>query len=284
LWLAKPLAWAKTEKVEAVAVLADALHAKPDGSDLMELITPCFQQILEARPGTSLAFEPTRQEIQGVLPASASVRLKEICSSLRVPEGQGLPPLELPGPAELRLQRILAERTVTLPKAQRRLVDVLRDLAQAGGVAMAFDSRQFPKGAPHVNVAVEDAPLRDAVRTVVDAAGFDGCSVEPPGGLWFYRGARPYPSGELLWDQAVVRAYDLSRLLPQIAPVSGELIAYAVKRRIYPDSWKEAGAGVFYHPPTRKLLVIHGPAGQRRILQVLHDLSERGEWALGPTE
>lgn len=283
-WLAHQLAWAKTEKLEAAAVLADALHAKEDGSDLMALVTPCFQQILEARPGTSLAFEAARQEIQAVLPASACTRLKEICAALREPEGQGLPPPEAPATAESRLQRILGSKTVTIQRTQCRLVDVLRELSQAGGVAVAFDPRQFAKGMPNLNVSIAGAPLRDAVRTLAALGGFDGCSVEPPGGLWFYRGARPYPSGQLLWDEALVRAYDLSLLLPHIVPISGEAIAYAAQKRIYPDSWKEAGAAVFYHPLTKKLVVLHGPAGQRRVLEFLYDLAQRGEWALGPTD
>lgn len=283
-WLTKPLVWAKTEKLESSLVAVDALYAQPDGRDLMALIAPCFHQILETSPGASLTFEPARQALVAVLPASACGRLKEICAALRAPEGQGLPPLELPSVAEARLKRMLGNKTVTLHREKQRLVEALRDLAQAGGVAVAFDPRQFPKGPPHVTVHIEDAPLRDAVRTLVEAGGFDGCSVEPPGGLWFYRGPRPYPSGELLWDHALVRTYDLSRLLPQISPISGEVIAYAVQRRVYPDSWKEAGAAVFYHPPTKRLLVMHGPAAQRRVLEFLHDLSERGEWALGPTE
>ncbi|MCY3023700.1 MAG: hypothetical protein NTW87_32365 [Planctomycetota bacterium] len=284
LWLTSPLAWAREEDLKADAVQADALHAQPDGSDLMALLMPCFQQVLDARPGTSFAYERARAEIQCVLPASARLRLREICAVLREPEGQGLPPPELPSAAEVRLQQVLANKTVTLKKTQRRLVDLLRDLAQAGGVAVAFDPRQFPKDLPYVTVDIEDAPLRDAVRTIVDAAGFDGCSVEPPGGLWFFRGARPYPSGELLWQHALVRAYDLSRLLQQVAPLSGEAIAYAVRKRVYPDSWKEAGAAVFYHAPTKKLVVMHGPAAQRCVLEFLHDLAQRGEWALGPVE
>ena len=283
-WLTSPPAWAKTEKLEAVAVLADALHAQADGGDLMALVRPCFQQILDARAGTSLAFEPARQEIQAVLPGLACARLREICAALREPEGQGLPLPELPGAAELRLQRILGGKTVSIQKTECRLVDVLRELSQAGGVAVAFDPRQFPKGVPNLSVNIAGAPLRDAVRTLVQLGGFDGCSVEPPGGLWFYRGERPYPSCQLLWDEALVRAYDLSRLLPRIAPISGEAIAYAAQKRIYPDSWKEGGAAVFYHPPTKKLLVMHGPAAQRRVLEFLYDLAQRGEWALGPTE
>ena len=286
-WLTTPLAWAKTEKLESAAVLADALHAQADGSDLMALVTPCFQQILDARPGTSLAFEPARQEIQGVLPASACSRLKELCAALREPEGQGLPPDEPPGPAELRLQRLLAGKSITIQKTQCRLVDALRELAQAGGVAVAFSPlplREGAGGGPYLSVNISDAPLRDAARTLVALGGFDGCSVEPPGGLWFYRGARPYPSGQLLWDEALVRAYDLARLLPRISPISGEAIAYAVRKRVYPESWKEAGAGVFYHALTKKLLVLHGPAAQRRVLEFLNDLAERGDWALGPAE
>ena len=184
----------------------------------------------------------------------------------------------------MRLQQKLAGQTVSIHKTGRPCVEVLRELAQAGGLAVGCDPRQFPVGLPHLSINITDAPLRDAVRTLVDLGGFDGCSVEPPGGLWFYRGARPYPSGQLLWDETLVRAYDLSRLLPRIVPLSGEAIAYAVQKRVYPDSWKEAGAAIFYHPPTKKLLVLQGEAGQRLVLEFLYDLAQRGDWALGPSE
>lgn len=283
-WLTKPDAWAKEEKLEAAVVQVDALFTAPDGSDLMTSLTPCFQRILDARPGTSMIFERGRQEIQCVLPASACVRLKEIAATLRVPEGQGLPPPDPLSPAEFRLQRLLGDKTITLKRERCRLIEVLRDFSQAAGIPMGFDPRQFPKGVPHITVNIEDAPVRDAARTIVDLAGFDGCSVEAPGGLWFYRGARPFPSGELLWDQTVVQAYDLAALLPRIAPISGELIAFAVQKRIYPDSWKEPGAGVLYHAPTKRLVVLHGPDAQRKVLEFLNDLAQRGEWALGPAE
>jgi hypothetical protein len=122
------------------------------------------------------------------------------------------------------------------------------------------------------------------VRRIVELAGFDGCSVEAPGGLWFYRGRRPVPGRELLWDQSHVRSYDLTRLLADIAPLTGEAIAYAVRQRVYPDSWKDPGALAFYHPQTRKLLVMHTPEAHQKVLEFLHDLGARGEWALGPVE
>jgi hypothetical protein len=123
--------------------------------------------------------------------------------------------------------------------------------------------------------------LRDAVRTIVDAAGFDGCSAEAPAGLWFYRGAAPYPSSEMLWDQTFVQGYDISRLLAQVAPLSGEAIVYTIQQRIYPESWKDPGALVFFHAPTRKLVVMHGGPAHRRVIDFLYDLRDRTEWALG---
>ena len=288
LWLTTQLAWTKQEKLAAVAVLCDELYKSPDGSDLKSWLMPAFQPIIDSRPGSSLDFERSRQELQGVLPLSACARLKEISAMLRVPEGQGLPPREYPAPGEYKLQRALAEKMVTLQKTHRRLDYVLRDFSEAAGVAMGFDPRQFPKGLPHIDIDIQNAPLRDAVRTLCDVVGFDGCNVEPPGGLWFFRGARPYPSGELLWDHALVRAYDLSHLfdrsMPGREPLSGEAVAFAIQRRIYPESWKDVGALCFYHPPTKKLLVVHGAAAHRRILDFLYDLAERGEWALGPVE
>jgi hypothetical protein len=99
--------------------------------------------------------------------------------------------------------------------------------------------------------------------------------------LWFYRGSEPYPSGELLWDTAVVRAYDLEPILARLPELSGEAIAHHIRQRVFPDSWRD-GAACVYHAPTGKLLVIHGPDAQERVLVRLWDLLLRGEWALGP--
>lgn len=287
-WLTTPLAWVKEEKLAAVAVLVDALYTKPDASDLLSLLMPAFKPVIDARASSSLEFEKSRQEIHGILPASAAARLKEIFAALRVPDSNGLPPTDLPSGYEYRLQKALGETRVTFSKQRERLDFILRDLGQQAGVSMAFDPRQF-KDIPRLDIDLKNVPLRDAARTLVELAGFDGCSVESPGGLWFYRGSRPYPTSELLWDHTLVRAYDMSKLLSRVSPasgqpLSGETIAYIIQRRIYPASWKDPGALIFYHPQTRKLLVMHGPAAHKKILEFLYDLGERGEWALGPVE
>lgn len=283
-WLTRRDAWIKDEALRPAVAPADALCTKPDGSDLMELLKPWTQKIIDGRDGASLTFERDPQSIIGFLPATAAARLKEICKELRQPTGDGLPPPEPPSLSELKLRKALAQKTVTVKEKNCRVDLLLRDLARQAGVAIGMDARQFPKGLPRLNVSIEDAPLRDAIRTIVDLAGFDGCSVEAPDGLWLYRGAMPYPSNELLLDCAQVQAYDISRLLPRIAPMSGELIAHAIQQRIYPDSWSDASVLVFYHTQTRKLLVMHGPAVHRKILEFLWDLAERGEWALGPVD
>ena len=283
-WLTRANGWIKDEDIRTKVVQADAMSVKPDGSDFMRLIKPWADRIISKREGTSLTYERQAQTIDSTLPVSANGRVEEICGSLRLPMGSGLPPPDLPTAIEWRLRKTLAEKMITI-KAERLRVDLLlREISQQAGVAIGMDPRQFPKGLPRVTVDIQDAPLRDAVRTIVDLAGFSGCSVETPSGLWFYKGARPYPNRELLWDQALVQTYDLTRLLAQISPISGEMIAHEIQCRIFPETWSDPGALVFYHPSTRKLLVMHGPDAQRRVLDFLYDLAERGEWALGPVE
>jgi hypothetical protein len=285
-WLTRANGWIKDEDVKPRAVQADALSVKPDGSDFMQHLKPWAQRIIDARPGTSLVYDGATQSIVSTLPVSANGRVAEICGALRVPVGNGLPPPEMPAAMEWKLRALLGERKITI-KAERYRVDLLlRDISKQAGVAIGMDPRQFPnsKGLPRVTMDVHDASLRDVVRTVVDLAGFDGCSVESPSGLWFYKGARPYPNRELLWDQSIVQAYDISRLLGMIAPISGEMVAHEIQCRVYPDTWTDAGALVFYHAPTGKLLVMHGAIAHRKILELLIDLAERGEWALGAVE
>jgi hypothetical protein len=284
VWLVKPLTWVKEEKLDTAGISIDALHANPDASDLMEPLRAHFQPILDASPGASMHYVPERAAIQLFAPVSCKARLKEIELSLRAPEGMGIPPPDLPTPAEFNLRQTLAEKTVSLKAENRRLDYVLRDFSAATGLATAMDPRQFPNGIPYVTVKIEDLVVRDAVRRLVEAGGFDGCAVEAPGGLWFYKGAEPYPSGESLWDITQVRGYDLSQMVRALAPLSGEAIAHAIRSRIYRDSWKDPGALCFYHAKTKKLIVMHGPAAHQRIVEFLHDLAERKEWALGPVE
>ena len=283
-WLTSPTGWAKEEKLEPITVLIDALYSKPDGSDLLALLKPSFQPIIDAREGASMVFVQNRQEILAVLPTSACARLRELCAVLRAPSIGGLPPPEMPSVPELNLRKMLAEKTISLNATHQRIDFLLRDLAQAAGVAMAMDPRQFPKGLPKVDVNIKNAPLRDAIRTIVDAAGFDGASVEAPAGIWFYKGGAPYPTGELIWDHAIVRAHDITSLLKRIDPLSGEAIAHLIQSRIYPESWKDPGAMCFYHPQTKKLVVIHGAMAQNKVLEFLFDLADRGESALGPVD
>jgi len=286
-WMTKPIGFLRDEKSESVVEQVDELYKKPGAEDLLDALKPCFQQIIDARPEMySLGFEKDRQTLQGVLPAAAKARLKQIVAALRAPSGQGLPAPELYSASEVRLRETLATKKVSISTGGRplRADYVLRQLGESAGIAIGFDARQFDKGLPRVEVNIQNAQLRDAVRTLTDACGFDGCNIEAPGGLWFYRGARPYPSQEMLWEQSYVAGYDVSRLLADVAPLTGEAVVHAVKSRVYPESWSDPGALIFYHAPTRKLLVMHGTPAHRKILEFLQDLHERAEWALGPVE
>jgi len=283
-WLTRNNGWIKDEQIKTKVIQADALCAKNDGSDFLNLIRPWAQRMMDGRENMTLNFTTETQSVVATLPVSVNARLEEICAALRIPNGNGLPPPDLPSGMEWKLRKLLAEKKITIKAEHYRVDLLLREVGQQTGVAIGMDSRQFPRGAPRVDIDVKDQPLRDVIRTIVDLAEFDGCSVEPPAGLWLYKGPRPYPDRELLWDQTIVQAYDLSRLLAQIAPISGEVVAHEIQCRIYPDSWSDPGALIFYHAPTGKLLVMHGAAAHNRILEFLMDLSMRGEWALGPVE
>jgi len=284
LWLMKPMSWIRDEKLDTDAISIDALAGKSDASDLLDPLKAHFGPIVDATPGASMVHLDERAALQVFMPGSARARLREIILTLRAPEGLGFPPPDLPSPAEFNLRQMLGEKTVTLKSGRRRLDLLLRDLSEQSGLAAAMDPRQFPNGLPSVSVDIDGLLLRDAIRRIVEVGGFDGCSVEAPGGLWFYKGPEPYPIGELLWDVTQVRAYDLGKMVRALAPLSGEAIAHAIRSRVYPGSWSEPGALCFYHAKTRKLVVMHGPAAHQRVTEFLQDLMERKEWALGPVE
>lgn len=284
-FLLKPVDSFRDEKLESAAAGIDALHEKPDGSDLLDPLREYFKAAL-AREGATFSYD--QQALFAMLPKTAALRLREIVLALREPRGTGLPYPEPLSKSEERLHQALGEKTVTL-RGRFRLDRLLRQIARDSNLAIGFDPRIFPNGLPYLRVAYDGAPLRQVLRDVADEAGFDGCSVEAPAGLWFYKGPRPFPSGELLWDSAEVRAYDLSGLLAGLSPeaslfLTGETIAHQVRSHVYPASWSDPGALVFYHRMTQKLIVIHAPEAHRKVVDFLNDLRERGHWAVGPLE
>ena len=287
LWLTTPLAWVKEEKIHNAVLAADALHVAKDGADLMAILKQAFRGVLAARADTSLTFQPEDQKVVAFMPESACKRLAEILVYLRAPKaGLGLPAPAAPGAGDFFLRRTLGEKKVSLHWQGRRLDLALRELAESSGLAAGFDAREFPasRGLPRLHLRLDEVVLREAVREIVAAAGFDGCQPHGNSGLWFYRGPEPYPSGELLWDLAYATAYDLEPVLAAAPLLSGEVIAHQVRQRVFPGSWKDPAACCAYHVLTRKLLVVHGEAAHARVLIFLHDLRERGEDALGPVE
>lgn len=284
VWLVKPKDSMLEEPLEPVAAGVDALHEKPDAADLLMPLMPWLKPML-ARDGTSLTFDNER--LVGMLPKTAGAHLREIAGVLREPVVYGVPALEAPGKDEEGLRKLLGEKTLTR-RGRFRLDHLLRDISQQAGLAIGFDHRLFPKGLPYVKIAYENAPLRQVLRDLVDEAGFDGCSIEPPAGIWFYKGKRPFPSGESLWETAVVRSYDLTPVFAALTPqaaalLNGETISHAIRSRIYPPSWSDPGTLLFYHAGTHKLIVLHAPETQRRVVELLNDICERGEWMLGPS-
>ncbi len=278
----------RDEKLESAAAGVDALHERADGSDLMAPLKQFFKVPLAAQEGTSISFEADQQAVVAMLPKTACARLREIAQVLREPAGIGLPIPEPPSKAEERLRRALGEKTVTL-RGRFRIDRLFRDLAHDSGLAIGFDPKQFPRGLPYLKIAYENAPLRQVLRDLVDDAGFNGCSIEAPAGVWFYKGPRPFPTGELLWDSAEVRAYDLTTLFAALTPeaalfLSGEAIAHQVRSRVYPASWNDPGTLVFFHRGTQKLVVVHAPEAHRKIVELLNDMRDRGTWSLGASE
>jgi hypothetical protein len=240
--------------------------------------------VLEARAEASMSFDPERRAIVGFLPATSARHLKDVANALREPVLQGLVQREAPDRGEEQLRGLLASRTVTL-LGRKRLDYLLRDLGREAGVFIGFDPKQVDGPLPYIKLAYDKAPLRQVLRDIVDEAGFDGCSVEPPAGLWLYKGPRPYPSAEILWDSIVVRAYDLTALMNALTPdaaalLTGDTIVHLIRSRVFPKSWSDPGTAVFYHALTRKLVVIHAPQAQRQVIELLNDIQERGYWAL----
>jgi hypothetical protein len=285
-WLLRPEDAARDEAVEISAANLDALFEKPDAAEVMEPLRRFAEPILRGHPDASLSYDTDRHAASAMLPGTAAKHIREIVRALREPAPQDLPlPVEYIPAAILKNQ--LGEKTATL-KGTYRLDNLVRELAEQSGLAIGFDPRQFGRVLPHLKVNFDHVCMRQVLRDLVEDAGFDGCSIEAPAGVWFYKGSQPYPSGELLYDSAYVVAYDLTPLYRDLKPeaalmLNGETIEHFLRSRVYPDSWNEPGVFMFYHAPTRKLVVLHGQWAHVRIVELLTDLRDRGEWALGVT-
>jgi len=283
LWLTSPTAWAGgKQQMESMLPTIDALHDEDDAGDLMRILKHVTDGVLRKCADARLVYQPEKDQVLAVLPKQAAGRLGEILRHLRAPKGLGLAPPAEPLPQELALRRALATRKITISWESRRLDLLLRDIERHTGIATGMDPRQFKQGMPKLTLQFEDAVLRQVVRDVVDAAGLDGCQVDVLGGLWFYRGAEPYPSRELLWDCARVQTYDLEPILGRLPLLSGEAVAHLVRQRVFAESWQISGTCCLFHKPTGKLVVVHGDVAHSRVVRVLWDLLVRGEWAMGP--
>ncbi len=287
VWLTKPGHWWQGEKLKSTALTVDALYKAKDASDLLKELKYIFRGVLANRRDVSMGMTITdkRQNVMAVMPEKACDRLETLLVHLRAPEGFGLPAPPLPTQRERDMQKRLGSTLITVDWKARSLDLVLsRDLVKQSGFSVGFEPKEFPKGYPHITLSLKKVPLRQAIRDIVEAAGLKGCQVHPGGGLWFYKHAEPYPSGELLWDIAFVRAYKIDTLLKSFPMLSGEAIAHQIRRRVYASSWSDPSVSCLYHQPTGKLIIIHGPAAQYRVLELLNDLSARGLDALGPVK
>lgn len=291
VWLTKIGHTVNPDPVSNVVFAADALYDDGQEAEFLNLLRVCCRGALGGGPEASLTLEPKSKRIIAFLPKSVAERLKEVLLHMRTPKGLGLLPPPPFDDEERWLRAQLGLRTVSLDWEGRRLDLALRDLAERSGFAVGFDPRQFDclkftpdyfaRKLPKLTLKRANVPLRQAVRDLCEAAGFDGCQPERGGGLWFYKGKPPYPSGASLRETARVGSYDLSGLLPHFPLLSGEAIAHEVRQRVYPDSWADPFTACVYHKATEKLIVIHGHEAHRGVLRTLYDLAQRGENALG---
>jgi hypothetical protein len=283
--LSRPDGWLDEEPLDAVILAADALFVRPDADDLLAPLRGLFSGALR-REKTAVNLGPGRATVAASLPLSSARRLRELGELLRMPKNAGLPAwiLETKTDAlQAQLIQLTAERRVTRDWTRRRLDYLLRDLGEETGLAISCDMPAAAQGEalPRLSFKFQDAPLREVARQIAAAVPFSGCLREPPCGLWFFNGGRPYPTRELLRDLVVVRTYDLEPVLRQIAPLDGHAVVHEIRQRIFPETWKDPAVGAAFFPVGNHLAVIHGQDAQLQIRLFLCDLLVRGEQALG---
>jgi len=144
-------------------------------------------------------------------------------------------------------------------------------LAERARVNLGWDGARL--GSPTIALPGQAMPLRKALEHVASQTRIGRFHMEPGRGIWAYLdGDRRLfaRSGAVPWDRAVVRAYDVRRLLGRRSP---QAIVGALRKQVDPTQWESGLPAAAVFVPTRRLIVVHDEPGQRRVRAVLDEMA-----------
>jgi len=256
-----------THLVSAVP-LPGVLSYRREQAAIIDTLETSLGYLLERRPECALAFHGQQDVLVARLPARGHRRLVEVLQAMRF----GTPPIRVVSPSREDLKAKLAKRL----KWEARVLPAPRfvaELARKAAVNIGCNARDL--GARPIIVEPGELTVGKLLGAIVRQTPVGRYELEPGHGLWLYREGQKesFPlSGASRWDAVEVRAYDVGRLLPRLAP---KALLARLKRQVDPGEWESGLPAAAVFVPTSRLIVVHYPEGQRRVAAVLAELTRQ---------
>jgi len=248
--------------------LPGALAFEREQDAIIETLETCLGYLLARRPECTLAFHGHQDVLVARLPARGHSRLARLLAAIRF----GTPPVGVASPTREDIKarlgariewsdRALPARKFVAALARKAKVNIGCDLAALGAKPVVVN------------------PGRHAARELLDAlvrqTPIGRYELEGGHGIWLYPEGEDqnFPlCGASRWDAAEVRAYDVRPLLRHL---SAKALLVRVKRQVDPGEWERGLPAASVFLPTARLVVVHDPAGQRRVAAVLAEMARQ---------
>jgi len=242
-----------------------AFDYRREQKEILRVLDACLGYLYRQRRGCRLAFHGEVDVLVAALPKRGQARLDQLLDAMRF--GTEPPPPIKPSRDELRAK---LDAPVACEGLAGTADKVLVALAERARVNLGWDGARL--GSPTIALPGQAMPLRKALEHVASQTRIGRFHMEPGRGIWAYLdGDRRLfaRSGAVPWDRAVVRAYDVRRLLGRRSP---QAIVGALRKQVDPTQWESGLPAAAVFVPTRRLIVVHDETGQRRVRAVLDEM------------
>ncbi len=172
-------------------------------------------------------------------------------------------------PSLARLVQDLRRRRILLHYRDQPLPAVLRDISTQAGVTVVLSAAAASRLAEKsVSLDTGEISAQEGIDRLRESLGLSGVELYPGGGVRLTDSALGWPrhaaiSRAFLWEEAVVRAYDVYPLEARYP--SGDDLARYIRERVQPDAWLDPATGIVFHEPSGNLIVVASPDLQERV-------------------
>lgn len=153
------------------------------------------------------------------------------------------------------------------------LTDLQLATRPVGGLNIGFDHRPLhARRLPRITLPRGERPLREVLREIAAQLGMAGMQVSYPRGIWFTAVEQPspwtpMPEREIPWETLRVRSYDATPLAA--TPGGARAVPHRIRQTVQPAAWRELGTSVIYHQHSGNLIVVAPEPVQVEVLRAL---------------